>query len=92
MTGNTLKPYCEGERSFDVALCLGCTLAQVDVMLRFQYSGQIYGPNDFCVPKEVTRGQLKAVVEKYLQDHPEQLHMGASTLVEWSILGAFPCP
>jgi hypothetical protein len=44
-----------------------------------------------CPPKDSTYGQSDRVVVKYLQDHPEELHMKNSTLVETALAKAFPC-
>ena len=45
-----------------------------------------------CTPENVTNGQALAVVTKYMNDHPENLHVGASDLVVASLMEAFPCP
>lgn len=45
-----------------------------------------------CVPSGVSYGQLVKVVRKYLDDHPERLHMSSRHLVIFSINTAFPCP
>jgi hypothetical protein len=45
-----------------------------------------------CPDENVTNGQEKRVVLKYLQDHPEELHLDAATLVERALAKAFPCP
>lgn len=45
-----------------------------------------------CFPKSsVTREQAVRVVVKYLNNHPEQLHLSASSLVMVSFEEAFPC-
>src|SRR5450631_872963 len=38
-----------------------------------------------CPPRSVTHGQQVKVVLKYLQDHPEELHLHNSDLVEKSL-------
>lgn len=45
-----------------------------------------------CGPASATVGQLRAVVVKYLEAHPENWHLGASTLVAAALREAFPCP
>jgi len=45
-----------------------------------------------CPDEEVTTGQEKRVVLKYLQDHPEELHLDNAVLVERALSRAFPCP
>jgi hypothetical protein len=44
-----------------------------------------------CPPYESTYGQEFRIVTKYLQDHPEELHLKNSDLVEKALAKAFPC-
>jgi hypothetical protein len=44
-----------------------------------------------CPAEGVTTGQEKRVVLKYLQDHPEELHLDDALLVERALTKAFPC-
>jgi len=44
-----------------------------------------------CQPQGSTYGQYHRVVLKYLQDHPEELHLRNSELVEKALAKAFPC-
>lgn len=44
-----------------------------------------------CVPENATNGQLVDVAKKYLEEHPEQRHESARTLIWLSFLNAFPC-
>ena len=41
------------------------------------------------IPNGVTYGQKKAVIEKFLRDHPEKLHEPAYTLVVQALSDAF---
>jgi hypothetical protein len=45
----------------------------------------------FCPPDGVTYGQSKRIVLKYLNDHPEELHLPSTFLVSEAFRGAFPC-
>ncbi len=45
----------------------------------------------YCVPRQVTAAQAAAVVKKYMNDHPEILHVGASAIVAMAFVSAFPC-
>lgn len=45
----------------------------------------------FCPPNGVDTGQLTRVFVKYLQDHPEQLHLDAGLLLWFALEKAFPC-
>lgn len=46
---------------------------------------------DYCLPDGVTQGQVAKVVVKYMDDHPEKLHLRAEILVINSLIAAFPC-
>jgi hypothetical protein len=45
----------------------------------------------FCLPKEVTNGQIARVFVKFLEDHPEKLHFPANLLFIEALRTAFPC-
>jgi hypothetical protein len=44
-----------------------------------------------CPDANVIHGQAVRVVLKYLQDHPEELHVNGSALAEKALARAFPC-
>lgn len=44
-----------------------------------------------CLPEGVTLGQQVAVVRKYLNDHPESLHLPRATLASSALTAAFRC-
>jgi hypothetical protein len=44
-----------------------------------------------CIPKGVTLGQTRLVLEKYLTDNPDKLHESAGLLTFSAIYLAFPC-
>lgn len=58
-------------------------------------SGLVYGVSsaspDICPSEGVTGGQQVRVVLKYLQDHPEELHLDDALLAERALAKAFPC-
>jgi hypothetical protein len=45
----------------------------------------------YCLPEGVTMAQVKSVVVKYLQEHPEELHYPSVRLVNSALSKAFPC-
>jgi hypothetical protein len=59
--------------------------------------GYIMGVNDMlrdvtaCTPNDVTVRQLVDIIRKYLAEHPEQLHKGASKLIVEALSSTFPC-
>ena len=61
------------------------------------YSGYVGGVSDatqgtiWCDPGNVTHGQFDAIVFKYINDHPERLHLRAEILIKEAMGEAFPC-
>ena len=51
------------------------------------------GKPDLCIPSDngITYQQLGLVVSKYLEDHPEQLHLPSVVLVINALYHGFPC-
>lgn len=47
--------------------------------------------SEICLPDDGTMGQYTLVVKRYLQDHPERLHLSAGRLLYDALRGAFPC-
>ena len=58
-------------------------------------SGLVEGVSDIspkvCPPEHTSYGQEARVVVKYLQDHPEELNLRDTVLVERALERAFPC-
>ena len=44
-----------------------------------------------CPPAGTTPTQARLIVEKYMQDHPENLHLPAQDIVFAAAEQAFPC-
>lgn len=62
-----------------------------------KYQGYIIGTYDafslfMCPPKNVTVGQISAIVIDYFNKNPKQWHLPASSLVQSALFEAFPCP
>ena len=61
------------------------------------YLGYVIGVADatdsiiWCAPEHITQGQIAKVVAKYLGNHPEKLHLSATSLVIESLISTFPC-
>ena len=45
----------------------------------------------FCTPRGVTWEQMRLVVLKWLQNHPESLHKPSGHLILTALASAFPC-
>jgi hypothetical protein len=48
-------------------------------------------PQPYCTSKAVGYKQMMLVVQKYLQEHPDQLHLRGGILVRDALIEAFPC-
>jgi len=44
-----------------------------------------------CLPASLTGGQARVIIEKYMQDHPEELHFQAVAVAGGALVRAFPC-
>ena len=53
--------------------------------------GWILAGGHLCKPEEVSNGEQAAVVAKYLDDHPEELHLHEGILVINAVTHAWPC-
>ncbi len=77
--GNRLYEECKGQSALS---CLGYIVGVADTARLF--------PKPICVPEGVTAGQLRAVVLKYMEEHPEDRHYSGTSVVGSALLGAFP--
>lgn len=90
MTGNDWKEYCAAdEQTPKYALCVGYLSGTLDgIRLMQRTSGSII----LCEPpNSVTIPQWVAIIRRYFDQHPEQLHFVAASLVPKIVNSAFPC-
>ncbi|RWZ87200.1 MAG: hypothetical protein EO766_11760 [Hydrotalea sp. AMD] len=45
----------------------------------------------FCIPDNATHSQSWNIVNKYLTDHPQDLHQPAAGIILMALSQAFPC-
>jgi hypothetical protein len=74
----------------DSQLCIGYMTGVVDSYEVEPDSLKTAG-RGLCVPDDVRSTQLVRVFVKYADDHPEELHLAAPTVVWNSLHKAFPC-
>ncbi len=87
--GNDMKNFCHSEApNFSQGLCVGFAMAVAEIA----GSQPIFDRQRACIPPGVKRGQLKDIMVKFLDDHPEQLHLTATSLAARAYEEAFPCP
>lgn len=53
--------------------------------------GKAYATAFFCLPEEVTAGQITDIVQKYFADHPSTRHLDAALLTRSALIEAYPC-
>jgi hypothetical protein len=87
-TGNDLLESCESN-DFKQAFCLGYITGVTD--LDGADGSAFPERRRSCVAENVSNGQVRDVVVKYLKDHPEERHIQASILIVKAMAQAFPC-
>ncbi len=88
-TGNVLHEWCSGETVWHQRMCAGFVSGIADSMVNapvWEWS-TCFPP----FPNTVTRGQLTDIVKRWLEQHPENRHLGAAGLVTAALSEAFPC-
>ena len=84
--GNQLHKWCSADNGTLLAGCSVYVSGITDVMVDAPVLGW-----SACFPDHMTIGQLGDVVERWLEQHPELRHYGASELVAEALSTAFPC-
>jgi Rap1a immunity proteins len=64
-------------------------MAVIDAMTAMELAGVMKKLS--CEPPGVTAGQVKDVVVRYLEKHPESRHAVGASLVLAALYEAFPC-
>jgi Rap1a immunity proteins len=96
-SGEELLQKCKTESAnYGSGFCHGFIAAVLDTLTMWEASDSYEKRTHdkdvrFCLPAEVTNGQIVLVFVKYLEDHPEKLHMPANLLLVEALRKAFPC-
>jgi hypothetical protein len=85
--GNQLHEYCQSTELWQKSECRGYVAGVVDTL---KYVGK-NGKYEICISDLVSRGQLRDIAKKYLENHPEMRHYLGWVLVYNSMRDAFPC-
>jgi Rap1a immunity proteins len=86
-TGNDWLAHCEvPPSSYEEGVCDGYLTAAIEVRQAAFGSS----PVPFCMESKVTRGQVRAVFEKFISDHPEKRNQLVIGLVWQSLTQAWP--
>jgi hypothetical protein len=86
-TGNELWSLCTSKGATENSLCFGYVTAIAEAI--GQPTG-VYGWRA-CFPEQVTRKQVVDVVTRYLDQHPEERHLTAGSLIANALAKAFRC-
>lgn len=81
LSGNKLKEHCVSETFVNTGMCLGYIAGVVDSYNNFV----------FCIPSEVTMGQMRDIVKKYMHENPAKLHESAADIVASAMKKDFSC-
>ena len=85
--GNTLLDLCRRDDNLCIAYVVGATDGQLSAVVG---TGRT---RPYCIPMDSTSGQVKDVVVKFLNDHPEERHLLGSVLIAEALSQAWPsCP
>ncbi len=90
MTGKTLTLLCTSTKDDDQFSCQSYIAGIIDYHHLIKSLGT--APSvDFCIPKEVTMGQLKQLVTQYIIAHTEHQDFIAAPGVAMALYNAHPC-
>lgn len=97
-TGNKLLTHCEkGLNKKDPDLIsLGYCYAYItgagDTYRTILITFPEINLKKYCIPDASNQNQIVKVVNKYLEEHPEKLHLPGDHLILSAMQEAFPCP
>jgi hypothetical protein len=87
--GSDLLKHCAAESTFPVGICGGYISGIADTLDTLEvWKGPI---GEACIPVTATISQLMKIVIKYMEEHTENLHLSATSLVLSALHQAFPC-
>jgi hypothetical protein len=102
--GNELKKFCSSSNDLDQGSCLGFISAATSSagehhycettkgggkVLKLSASGECKNQQQLALPEKMKLGQARAVVIKYLDDNPAELHRDAVSIVNSAMIEAF---
>jgi hypothetical protein len=88
--GNQILLECKEEGTIGYGYCVGYIASASDTAE--MWANQGFMKKAICHPENVSQGQLRQIVVKFLEENPEKLHLSADSLVVTALIRAFPCP
>jgi Ssp1 endopeptidase immunity protein Rap1a len=90
LTGKDLYADCsKPQGTFGQGFCSGYISGVVDTLEHYQVSKG--AEKSVCLPKEVSIGQVKEIVMRYLTQHADQRQYTAASIVWDAVRSAYPC-
>lgn len=96
-TGNDLLAECQSDSSVETGSCLGYVAGVADTLddptvysTKLKTGVTAYRPRA-CFRENVTVGQMRDIVVKWMQDHPQIRDMSANGQVEGALSEEFSC-
>lgn len=86
--GSQLLSLCEPSNTYETNACNTWLMGLNDTLSTMKSWGYY---DSVCTPLDVYAGQLRKVIIKYFNEHPEELHLAASGLAINALYDAFPC-
>lgn len=104
LDGNDLLHKChyffteDGSRAktnldiLDEGFCAGYLSGVTDIERMWKLvEGKSSKASHYCMPEEVTNGQVLRILKKWLDDNPNKLHERADLIIHFALLEAFAC-
>lgn len=76
----------------EASRCIGYIQGAIDAYIFTAAKNWARPPESICVPQGFKDEQAILIVLKYLDNHPEILHLDAGGIVWTALHSAFPCP
>ena len=89
MSGTQLTQVCNGGDIDSALSCRSYLMGVIDGISTVSVG--MVGRNALCIPPNVTIEQIRLIVVRELQTHPESLHYTPASLIYKAIDRAFPC-
>jgi hypothetical protein len=105
-TGNELLAQCRSPEIAQARFCLGFVAGYASgyntgVMEGIYLSNprttlgeltpKLHALRPYCMPEEVTAGQMRDIVVKWLEENPKERHKEVWILIPMAVTSAYPC-
>ena len=88
LTGMELQQRCSNPKGS--AESLHCAAYMLGFLDGYEFSLHT-AQKAFCLPRGVTLGQARLITEKFMSEHPEELHMSAPAIIVRALNIAYAC-